>query len=149
LAYRCYREIRLGDDSSPPWSGDKRSKQCAKLKEPDMSEMYQQALTRPAKEALNPFIARTGFQLHELPLLFSQPQWKRGYGGARWVEIATHAVRLGEAMNTGSSEVTVLVQGAYDLRHNDRTRSLIGDGKGVQLKMPCCINLAGRPDDRA
>src|SRR3990170_523293 len=33
LAYRCYREIRLGDDAKgyPRWQGDPREKQSSKL----------------------------------------------------------------------------------------------------------------------
>ena len=142
LAYRCYREIRLGDDQGRHrWQGDERAKQCAKLRQSDLAEMYRQALTRPSKEAMNPFVARTGFELRELPALFAEATWRRGYGGKKWRLIAEHAVKLASALESEPDQVETLIAEAYALKHNDETTPMIGDGKGVRPQGSCCITF--------
>ena len=98
LAYRCYRELRLGGDSyRPRWTSDLHANQeklCRKLRERDMAELYETALGRPWREAMNPFVAQTGFDLEELPDFFAGRAWIPGYGGQRWTKIAQQALDL-------------------------------------------------------
>jgi len=146
LAYRCYREIRLGDDAKgyPRWQGDPREKQCSKLRERDIEKMYFDAVGRPLNQLLNPFIARTGFKLDELPEFFSSPsvKWRQGYGGVKWSRIAELTSKLYNAI-ADSDEVDRVIEAARLLKHNDESTFLIGDGKGLKLPRSCCISIGG------
>ena len=97
LVYRCYRELRLGDDMQPRWTSATHAKHaalCRRLKERGVADLYAQAQSRPQREALNPFVARTGFTLEELATFFGDCSWRPGYGGQRWTKIAQHALDL-------------------------------------------------------
>ena len=143
LAYRCYRELRLGGDNyRPRWTSHLHTNQeklCRKLRERDMAELYETALGRPWREVLNPFVARTGFHLEDLPDFFAEPIWETNYGGMKWTKIAQHALDLRSAIDNASPTVENLVRGAYQLRHNDRTACLMTDGKGRRPGGSCCL----------
>ena len=129
LAYRCYRELRLGDDNyGPRWTSDLHKKQqelCRSLRHRDMVAMYDTASGSPWREVLNPFVDRTGFHVEDLPAFFAEPIWKTNYGGGRWAKIAQHALDLRGAVDSRSPSLEELVAGAYELEHN--SGYVIGD----------------------
>jgi hypothetical protein len=144
LTYRCYRELRLGDDSGVPrWTGDPRAGKCAKLTDAHMGKIYDEAaklriLQRPLSEILVQFEAVSGFELSELPAFFGSGHWRAGYGEKKWSAIAELTVDLLDALTKGSDTTNLCAKG-FAIDHNGG--HLIGDGKGVRPR-PGCRTLA-------